>query len=94
MSVYKRVNCRYDALISEIKLKSSLFLLESSKTAFKLFVQVCLACHHSAAHRISKTPFGGSFCIYLTDFRMICKSKIVIEAPAEDILAIEPHVWT
>ena len=42
--------------------------------------------------KLGETPAGGSLCISLADFRMICQTEVVVEAPAEDILSVEFHM--
>ena len=92
VTAYERIDSRYDTLISEIELEGSFLLLESCKTAFKFLMEMGLSCHHSASHRVCKPPPGSCFSICLTDFRMICKTEVVVEAPAEYVLTVESHV--
>ena len=51
-----------------------------------------MSSHHTGSHRIGQTILCSTFRISLAHFRMIGKSKIVVEAPIEHFLAVEHHM--
>ena len=89
---YKCVDGRYNTLITEVEFESSLFLLELSQTAFELFVKVSLAGHHTATHRVGKTPACSCLGVDFADLGVVGQTEIVVETPAKDILSVELHV--
>ena len=82
------------SLVSEVEFEGGFLLLESGETALKFLMKMSLACHHTASHRVGKSPACCSFSICLADFRVVCQTEIVVEAPAEHLLSVEFHVRT
>ena len=94
MTVHECINSRNYALVTEVEQECIFLLLEVGKLSLELLVKRGVAGHHTASHRIGKAPFCCSFCIYLSDLRMIGETQIVVETPAEYLLAVEYHVGT
>ena len=80
-----------DSLISEVEQEGILLALKVCKFSFQFFMQRCVSAHHSCSHRVGKAPFSGSLGIYLSDLRIVCKPKIVVECPCKDFLSLESH---
>ena len=92
VTTYKRVNRGEDTLVTEVKEESSFFLLELSEHLLQFLVQGCLACHHTASHRIRHAPFSCSFTVHAANLRVISQTKVVIQTPCEHFLAVETHM--
>ncbi len=93
-SAHQRVDGGHDALIAEVELEGGFLVLEVGQFAFQLLVEGGLAGHHAASHRIGHTPAGGTFRVSFADLGMIGQAEVVVDAPAEHLLAVEAHVGT
>ena len=83
-----------DALVAEVEEEGVLLLLEVGEHLLQLLVIPGMAGHHAGAHRICEAPLCGSLGVGLAHLGMVGQSKVVVEAPIEDFLAVEDHMGT
>ena len=70
VAVAEHIDQAHDALIAEVEEDGVFFLFEVCQFSFKLLMQLAVSTHHSGAHRIGESPFGGSLCICPAYFGM------------------------
>ncbi len=91
-TVKQSVYGRDHALVSEVKEECIFFLFKIGQLPFQLFMEACVAAHHAGAHRVGKSPFGGSFCVCIPYFRMIGQTQVVVKGPGKHLLPLECHI--
>ena len=89
---HQRVDGRDNALVAEVEEESVFLLLEVGQFAFEAFVERGMSGQHARTHRIREAPAGCGFTVDLADRRVVGQAQVVVEAPAENFLALEPHM--
>ena len=79
------------ALVSVIEQSGVFLFFKGGQLVLQLFVIVAVSAHHTRAHGGSHAEFCGGFCVDLTYFGVVCKTKIIVEAPNYFFFSAEVH---
>src|SRR5690606_27322568 len=81
MAAAQYVYDAYHTLVAIVQQNSIFFLYKFSELTFQLFMIICIAAHHTCAHRQGQSELCSSFSIGFTYLGMIGKPEIIVQAP-------------
>ena len=90
----QRIDDRNHPLIPVVQQERVGLADECGQLPFELFVPLGLPAHHTRAHRIRHTEFGGGFGIGLPHLRVVGQPQVVIQAPVQYFPPAEHHPGT
>ena len=88
---HEGLNGRLATLVTEVEQERIFLLHEVGEFLLQGFVLGGLARHHSSPHGVTHAPLGRSFGVDLSDFRVVGKAEVVVDAPNKKLLASEGH---